>query len=135
MACEKPLGGGEVDAAVGRRAPLVAACLQQLVDHRPIDTLQRELTPEGDLATRTRSITRLDPGPGEGRIVEHPELGQPLDRRFDEIAPVAGLTQAPPDFDDGSCPDLEEACGRLQHDSGVVDLGSPLSPLRGRFPM
>ena len=126
---EKPLGCRQVDTAIGCSIAHVATLVEELVDDGPIDALQRQLAAQGDLTAGPRPIPGLDPGPGEGRVVEHPELGQPLDRSRDEIRPVAGLAQPTADLDDRSWPDLEEARGRLENDRRIIDRGAPLATL------
>ena len=129
MTGEKPLGCRQVDTAIACSIAHVATLVEELVDDGPIDALQRQLAAQGDLTAWPRPIAGLDPGPGERRVVEHPELGQPLDRSRDEIRPVARLTQPAADFDDRSWPNLEEARSRLKNDRRVVDCGAPLATL------
>ena len=50
-----------------------APLLERAVDHGRVHAPQPELPPQGGLAARAGPVARLDPGPGERRVVEQPE--------------------------------------------------------------
>ena len=70
--------GGRRGVLVGRRlarvAPIAAGRASTIA---PVDALEPQLLAERPLAPRPGPVARLDPGPGERLVVEHPELGQP----------------------------------------------------------
>lgn len=63
---------------------LVGPFLQDL-DHRlAFDSLARKLATQDVFAARMGTVSRLDPGTGKGKIVEHFKFNEPRDRLLDE---------------------------------------------------
>ena len=128
------------DPVRGRHDPVlsVAARLrlppfgEDKVDRCPVHTLEPELGANGALAARSGSIPRLDPGAGEGFVIEHPEVEHPFDRAVDEIRAIARAGQAPADLMDRARSNLEKSRGGLEHDGRIVDRGPPFACLRRR---
>jgi hypothetical protein len=75
---------------------------EDLIDQRAIDALEPKLVAERALAARVCPITRLDPGSSEGVIVQHAQVAEPRDGRFDERSLVAGAREPATDFRYGS---------------------------------
>jgi hypothetical protein len=61
-----------------------------------IDALATQLLRESVRATGPSPISRLHPGPREGRVVEHPKLEQPADRGFYERRRKPGGSEVAP---------------------------------------
>ena len=139
VACQEPARRGQVDTdrlavVTGGRRP-VPALLDQLVDDRPVDALERQLAAECDFSARTCPVARLHPGSAKGLVVEHPQLGQPSDGPFDQLRPVARASKPPSNLGHGTGSGLQKPRSRLEDDVGVID-GSPLAaPLLWRTPM
>src|SRR4029079_19835466 len=112
----------------------VSSPREHLVDYCPIDALECQLTAQRDLATRSRPVARLDPRPPERLVVEHPELGPPSDRPFDELRPVAGAPEPPPHLGNRAGRRLQEPRGPRERNLRVVHSRSPLLPLGEGLP-
>ena len=88
-----------------------------------------QLLADRALPARPGPVSRLDPGPGEGLVVEHAELGHARDSTLDELGLVAGATQSPAHLVHGARPRLQESRGRLEDHGRIVDGRAPLSLL------
>ena len=82
------------------RGGRLATLAENEIDRDPVHALLAQLLADRPFAPRPRPIARLEPGPRERLVIEHPELEHPLDRAFDEVGPVARAGQAPPDLGD-----------------------------------
>jgi hypothetical protein len=132
---EESRSRSEIDPAVRRRGPVASSLLEELVDDHPIHALECELATQRDLAAGSGPVARLDPGPRERRVVEHPEIRQAHDRRLDEIRAIPGLAESAPDLGHGPRANLEKPGGRLEDDPWIVDGRAPLATFRRRDPL
>jgi hypothetical protein len=117
---------------VGRESPL-PSFTEHEIDRLAVDPLEAQLLSDRSFAARVSTVTRLDPGPRERLVVEHPEVGHPRDRAIDKLAAVSGAGQPTTNFGHGPGPHLEEASGGLEHDRRVVDGRAPRPPLGERL--
>ncbi len=120
--------------SLGSCLGLALSCLQGGIDDRSIDAALRQLSSQRTLAARPRSVSRLHPGACERLIVQHPEVGKPLDGALDQILAIAGAHEAAPNFADRSLARLEEAESSVEDDSRIIDLRATGSLLGERFP-
>ena len=81
--------------------PRLTTFLENEIDRRAVHALSGQLDSDGMLAARSRPVAGGEPRSGERLVIQHSQICEALDRARDEIGPVAGSRQSPPDLCDG----------------------------------
>ncbi len=131
----KPPNPGPAVEATGRRQPSgdqrprrrqlglrceLAYCGVQVVF---LDTSATQLMGEGPPRQPTTGVPGVDPGPGEGRVIDETDLGEPAQDSFDHLVGDSTPTECPGEFGPGA-----RLSGQLPEDDGAsralrIDVG------------
>jgi hypothetical protein len=133
---DQPLRGSTVRVAgplfwVDLGCHELRAVSEYLGDDLVRDALAAELSAEGHGTTWTGPIAALDPGSGEGEIVEVADLDEPLEDLLDDGQRIAQVDQALASLLHRTRTHGEERCGSLHHRIGFGDRRPASTPCLG----